>query len=253
VDALSKFPIGIPLANKEMISVAEGLWKTITVFGAPKALLSDNGAEFVNDVVGTLTSLHGIDRRVVTAYRPQANGQVERFNRSLLAILRKCTGDSPRRWVEWLDFALMAIRTTVHASTGFTPHELMFGRPHHPMSKIMGAGVLVWERADSDGEAAATWLGRLAAHMRRCQEVWREGREQGAKAQEGQRKVQDGRGRVVEQRLVSGTRVLLREEHREHKLAHRFVGPFSVEGDASGGNYWIVDDVLQNSVQKLTL
>ena len=106
----------------------------------------------------------------------------------------------------------------------------------------MGAGVLVWERADSDGEAAATWLGRLAAHMRRCQEVWREGREQGAKAQEGQRKVQDGRGRVVEQRLVSGTRVLLREEHREHKLAHRFVGPFSVEGDASGGNYWIVDE-----------
>jgi hypothetical protein len=144
VDALSKYPIGIPLPNKEMLTVAEALWRTITVFGAPKTLLSDNGAEFVNEVVETLTSVHGIDRRVVTAYRPQANGQVERFNRSLLAILRKCTGESPRRWVEWLDFALMAIRTTVHSATGFTPHELMFGRPHHPMSHDYARAGVCW-------------------------------------------------------------------------------------------------------------
>ena len=94
VDALSKFPVAFPLKTKEMTGIALCLWQLIALFGAPVAIHSDNGAEFVNEVVHKMASIHGIDQRFSTAYRPQGNGQVERFNRTIQSVLRKCTGDT---------------------------------------------------------------------------------------------------------------------------------------------------------------
>ena len=45
-------------------------------------LVFDNGPEFVNEIVGDMCALHGIDRRLIAGYRPQADGQVEIFNRT---------------------------------------------------------------------------------------------------------------------------------------------------------------------------
>lgn len=63
-------------------------------------------------------------------------------------------------------------------------------------------------------------------------------------AQVGQRRAQDQQHRVVEQRLAVGQWVYMREERSEHKLTHRFVGPFRVvartEG-SEGGNYCVAD------------
>lgn len=132
VDALSKFPVAYAIANKEMNTIATALWQFITLFGAPVVLVSDQGAEFVNEVIAGLAKLHGIDRRITSPYRPQANGQVERFNRALINILRKCTGDAPGRWYDWMEFALMVIRTSVHSATGLTPFEVLFGRVPRP-------------------------------------------------------------------------------------------------------------------------
>ena len=134
VDALSKYPIAFPLRSKEASLVAERLWHVICTFGTPVCLHSDNGTEFVNEVVDTLSALHGIQRRTITAFRPQANGQVERVNRPVLDVLRKYCGTFPDRWPDWLDFVMLAIRTATHSSTGQTPFEVMFGRPFNPLA-----------------------------------------------------------------------------------------------------------------------
>ena len=120
----------------------------------------------MNEIVDALATLHGVERRIITAYRPQANGQVERFNRALLDILRKCTANSPRQWPAWLDFVLMAIRITVHSATGYSPHQVMFGRSPRPLTNYMA--IAQWEGAGSGtntGYADATLITNITHHL----------------------------------------------------------------------------------------
>ena len=70
---------------------------------------------------------HGIEHRKSTPLWPQANGEVERQNRTLLKSLKIADAEG-KRWKEELNKFLLAHRTTPHSSTGATPAFLMFGR-----------------------------------------------------------------------------------------------------------------------------
>ena len=49
----------------------------ISIFGAPKRILTDQGKAFTSEVVEQLCSQFGISQSTTTAYHPQGNGQVE--------------------------------------------------------------------------------------------------------------------------------------------------------------------------------
>ena len=49
----------------------------ISIFGAPKRILTDQGKAFTGEVVEQLCSQFGIGQFTTTAYHPQGNGQVE--------------------------------------------------------------------------------------------------------------------------------------------------------------------------------
>ena len=68
-----------------------------------------------------------------TAYHPQGDGMVERFNRILLQLFRTFV-DIPEDWKEHLPLLLYAYRTSVHSSTGFSPFTLMCGRQPKSLS-----------------------------------------------------------------------------------------------------------------------
>ena len=55
------------------------------------------------------------------------NGLVERFNRSLLQLLRAPV-DKQTDWEQYQPLVLYAYRTSAHSSTGVAPFVLMFGR-----------------------------------------------------------------------------------------------------------------------------
>ncbi len=44
---------------------------------------SDNGSDFVNQMIAELTKLNGINHRTISAYNPRANGAVERTNATI--------------------------------------------------------------------------------------------------------------------------------------------------------------------------
>lgn len=236
VDALSKFPIAFAQKTKDMHTVATNLWHVITMFGPPVILCSDNGLEFVNKAVLELQQLHGITRRLITAYRPQANGQVERYNRVLCSILRKVSGSTPDLWPEWLDFAMLAIRTATSASTGFSPFQVMFGRDFHPLANY---AVYDWA-ALLDDEAGLDSLARRVVEAKMLLERQERAiaHETAAAAARRQAAQADNRLTVAAQRLAPGTPVFLRVQQPSHKLQHRFEGPFTiVESVADGNNY----------------
>ena len=92
----------------------------VAMHGVPHYLHSDQGANFVSTVIQSLCSKLGIKRTQTTPYHPQGNGQVERFNRTLEAMLSKVVADNQKDWDEHLQTLLFAYRTAVHDSTGLT-------------------------------------------------------------------------------------------------------------------------------------
>ena len=63
----------------------------------------------------------------MTPYHPASDGLVEQFNRTLLMMLAMFAGENRDDWDDLLLAVVMAYRSSVHESTGFSPYRLMFG------------------------------------------------------------------------------------------------------------------------------
>lgn len=87
-----------------------------------------------------MCSLFRIDKTRTTTFHPQSDGLVERFNRTLKAMLTKFVSQTQRDWDIYLPLVLMAYRTSVHDSTGFSPSLMMLGRePELPIDLLFGS------------------------------------------------------------------------------------------------------------------
>src|ERR1044071_9260196 len=88
---------------------------------------TDQGTHFVNEMMKALEKKFHFKHHKVTAYRPQANGLVEGFNKTLKQMLRKLSkglGD----WDDYLPPALFAYRTSHIENVRISPDILTYGR-----------------------------------------------------------------------------------------------------------------------------
>ena len=90
--------------------------------------INDQGREFCYAVSHTLIKLTGTTQRVTSAYHPQANGLVERQNRTIQGSMLKVLEGEQLRSPDALQGCLFAFRTALHKSTGQTPFEMLYGR-----------------------------------------------------------------------------------------------------------------------------
>jgi transposase InsO family protein len=84
MDYLIKWPHAVPIPAR---TVASPLYNIFMVMGFPAVYSSDQGWEFVNDVISCLTEKTKAAHRISTAYHPQTNGLVERFNKTVQSII----------------------------------------------------------------------------------------------------------------------------------------------------------------------
>jgi transposase InsO family protein len=56
--------------------------------------LSDRGTSFINKIVNELCQKYQTKHRFTSAYRPQTNGMVERFNRTIGECIAKLVQDN---------------------------------------------------------------------------------------------------------------------------------------------------------------
>jgi transposase InsO family protein len=96
-------------------------------FGFPKQLRTDRGPQFISDEFRKFCVNNGIEQILTTPRYPQANGEVERQNRSILKILKIAHSDK-QNLQQALNDNLLAYRSTPHVATGVSPAKLMFGR-----------------------------------------------------------------------------------------------------------------------------
>ena len=97
-------------------------------FGIPGILHSDQGANFESTMIRRVCAAFGVLKSQTTAYHPQGDGMVERFNRTLLQLLWCYREQNDIDWEGNLPLVLYAYRTASNASTGFTPFVRMMGR-----------------------------------------------------------------------------------------------------------------------------
>ena len=127
-DYFTKYTEAYPLKDKTARSVADALMDIwLPRYGFPLFLHSDQVKEFDNAMIHKLSKLLGTVKTKTTPYHPRSDGLVERFNRTLLAMLAMFVSQEHDNWDDLLPFMMLAYNTTVHTSTGFTPYRLVFG------------------------------------------------------------------------------------------------------------------------------
>ncbi|GFO17345.1 transposon ty3-g Gag-Pol polyprotein, partial [Plakobranchus ocellatus] len=96
-------------------------------FGTPSVLKTDNGAPFNGKEFSIFAQKYGFKHSKITPLWPEANGEAERFVRSLNKFVHTCQAEHSE-WKEQLPNFLYLYRATPHSSTKLSPHEALTGR-----------------------------------------------------------------------------------------------------------------------------
>ena len=120
--------------------VAKTLWdKFFMYYGIPEKILSDQGRNFESSLIAELCKLTGVKKLRTTPYRPQTNGQCEKFNSTLINMIGTLPSELKYNWQEHVNTLVHAYNCMDTTATNFSPHYLMFGRePNLPIDIEFG-------------------------------------------------------------------------------------------------------------------
>ena len=167
-DYLSNFVVVAPIPDKNAATVAEVFLKqVILVYGPPAVIHSDRGLEFKNKVMAELCDLINAKKIFTTPYHPQADGKVERFNRTIQRILACYVGSEQRNWDILLPYVLYAYNTTTSRKHGRSPFNIVYGRdPKSPLILKLLEGNTTLPK-----DPTRQWLSHVTRHRDFIEEV----------------------------------------------------------------------------------
>ena len=117
-----------PLAAIMEKSIRSFVWRNIIYrYEIPRVLISDNGKQFDNSAFRDFCLELGIKNHYSSLAHPQANGQVEVTNWTLLKIIKTRLKGANGIWPDELLSVLWAYCTTTRTPTGETPFRLAYG------------------------------------------------------------------------------------------------------------------------------
>jgi len=168
-----------------------------------------------------LNNLLEIQTKLLTAYHPQTDGQMERINQELEQYLRVFIDHRQEQWPDWLGTVEFAYNNKVHATT----KTLLF-KANYSQDPKMGFE----ERRKGKYEVAEKFVER----MRKIQEKAKAALE---KAQKKMKKFANRKRREEEEYRVGDLVLLSMKDlkwqmkgRRLEKLSECFVGPYKVKG-----------------------
>ena len=145
-DRLTRYTVLIPLQNESTHSIIKALIENyIYVYGAPKTILSDQGANFLAELMIQYEETLNVRHIKTTAFHPQSNGNIERMHSTLNNLIKTSMTENNEEWDINLKFINFVINTTTNQTTGYSPLELTFGRNPNIPSTISTSTTLTHE------------------------------------------------------------------------------------------------------------
>lgn len=228
VDSFTKYVFVKAVRNTKTLPVLRVLDTVSETFGFPRRIISDRGTAFTSKNFKEYCQEKGI-RHVATAVAtPRANGQVERYNRTILGML-SASAEEERSWDRELPRIVWGLNNTVNKATGKYPSELLLGfRPRGAAeSRIINS------------------LGEVASIPSRDQA--RKEAEEVIKRNQKDQEARYNRKRALPRQfnrndLVMVRRVVSSNEGSSKKLLPKYAGPYQVTKVLNNDRY-VVEDV----------
>ncbi len=191
--------------------------------------LSDNGAEFRNQVLTKICNQFGIKQCFTVSYYPASNGLVERANRKILDVLRPVVCGLLHTGEDWLPHVAASINSSVCESTGQSQHFILFGvEKRLPYDLLSSFSALVY---NVDDYVKCQLMAFSDTHK------------------SVRNKLQATNAAICEQQhrraspvtLQVGDSVMVRVPERGSKLSPKFVGPRRVTKYLGGHKFEVTD------------
>ncbi|KAL6730064.1 hypothetical protein Aduo_001060 [Ancylostoma duodenale] len=226
IDHFTKYGGAYAIPSKSAELIARVFFERWIADGGrlPKQLLSDQGPEFDNKVLSELCTTFGLKQIFTKGYNPRENGLTERFNRTLLGMLRKKV-KIPVEWDRLLPYCVLAYNTTPHETTGESPYFLLHGFD----------AALPWETLQE--KEVTTYMVDLEEYIQELLVGTNAARsyaaEQSAKARSKMKAHYDRTKQVCRAPPRVGERVYLRvptekQTSSHQKLANEWTGPYRI-------------------------
>lgn len=215
-DDLSKYAEAIPMSDATAYTVAESFVTTIICrHGIPETLVTDQGTVFMSNMFQQVCKILKINHITTSAYRPQSNGQIERYHRSLAQYIKAFIETDYDNWDKLIPFGLMVYNTTRQTSTNYTPHELVYGFNIDIPTNLKIRPTVTYNYDD--------YITLLKNRLRYAHEL---ARENILKSKDKSKEYYDRNVKYI--KFEVGDMVLVQNEVKAHKFAPPYLGPYPI-------------------------
>ena len=168
-----------------------------------------------------------IKQTFVSVQHPASNGLVERANKKILDVLRHVVSQLNDSWQDWLPHVASSINGSINASTGKTPHYIIYGTEKRlPYDLLLQPRVPVYSLED------------YAKNQLKAFQIIHES---------VRRNLQASRTEMIQRQHMSATPVTLQVNDivykstpdRQSKLNAKFTGPYRVVERLQGNKFKI--------------
>ena len=100
-DRLTRYTVLVPLQNESTNSIIEAIIDHyIYTFGAPKTILSDQGSNFLSELMTQFENALNIWHIKTTAFHPQSNENIEIMHSTLVNLIKTSIAENNKQWYE---------------------------------------------------------------------------------------------------------------------------------------------------------
>ena len=196
--------------------------------GLPEHLISDRDPRWTSEFWRVVARELNLHLSLSSSHHPQHDGQTEIVNQTIETMLRAFVGSERSDWAKWLPFISHAYNTSIHSSTGYSPHFLLYGKEAAAELDVISHATRAVPRPQGALGHAANFLHDLTYHQECAREALAMAQETAARAY--------NKGRRLET-FKPGDAVLVNPHSLElvdvkgtgKKLVQRMLGPFTVQ------------------------
>jgi hypothetical protein len=140
IDYLMKWPVVVALLDKWAETVVRAFVEQLVCnHGALECLLSDQGCEFLNEVLISVNADLCVHCLKMLVYHLQTDGLTECFNSTLQNMLSMYVTEHQRDWDTYIPYVLVVYWCSVNKATLEMPFYLMYGQDHYlPINVSLG-------------------------------------------------------------------------------------------------------------------